>query len=130
MTTILPIIGPILIILLIGGVLILPYLHGIGVIGARKVPTKGSRARASILEAEQLARHEELGAADMRLVLMVKVWGHPRYRLRVKRMVPLAELDTRFAVGQKMEIVVGPGSMERIAIPGLDDQEQTTGALT
>src|SRR5687767_12467070 len=121
MSTILPIIGPILVILLIGSVLGLPYLHRMGLIGSGKVPTKASRARASILEAEQLAVHEDQGVADLKLVLMVKVWGHPQYRLRVKRMVPLTELSTRFAVGQKMEIVVGPGSMERIAIPGLDE---------
>jgi hypothetical protein len=121
MNTILPIVGPVLVIILILAVLVLPYLHGIGLIGTREVPTKSSRARASILEAEQLAIHEDQGLADLRLVLMVKVWGHPQYRLRVKRLVPIADLNSRFAVGQKMEIVVGPGSMERIVIPGLDE---------
>jgi hypothetical protein len=122
MSTILPIVGPVLVIILVLAVLVLPYLHGIGLIGTRQVPTKSSRARASILEAEQLAVHEDQGMADLRLVLMVKVAGHPQYRLRVKRLVPIADLNNRFAVGQKMEIMVGPGSMERIAIPGLDEQ--------
>lgn len=113
---------PAIIMIGIAAVLILPYLHGKGIIGGKRPLKKGRSARAKILELEQSGVDQERGTADLKLLLEIHLRGYATYQLRVKRTVLQSEVAMMFTQGEMLNVEVAPGNMEHIAIPGLDDR--------